>query len=192
MTTNHLDDPHTPVALAGSLTQLREFRSADGADAFAIVGDDKVTRHLSFDSRSRDDTQAMIDSAVERAKSRPRTEYYLGMTRLDDDRLIGFCRLGLSGVRAAKLGYAVAAAHWGNGYATDAVRTALAFAFGPLNLHRVTVAIGPDNPASQKVVEHLEFAREGVLRDHVYTNGDWRDSVLYSVLSDERSRRAHG
>ncbi|SFQ27764.1 GNAT family N-acetyltransferase [Amycolatopsis rubida] len=66
---------------------------------------------------------------------------------------------------------------WGKGYATDAVRTALAF--GPLGLHRVTAAIDrvtaaidPDISASQKIVERLGFAREGVLRDHVFTNGD--------------------
>ncbi|MYW96030.1 GNAT family N-acetyltransferase [Amycolatopsis rubida] len=175
----------TSVSLSGALTSLREFRSSDGAAAFEIVGDDRVTRFLSFDSRSRDAAQAMIDGAVGRATVQPRNEYYLGMTRLGDDQLIGFCRLGLTGVRAAKLGYAVAAEYWGRGYATDAVRTVLEFAFGPLDLHRVTAAIGPDNAASQAVVERLGFVREGVLRDHVFTNDDWRDSVLYSALSDE-------
>ncbi|MFF0147824.1 ribosomal-protein-alanine N-acetyltransferase [Amycolatopsis sulphurea] len=185
MTTHQADDAGTCVTLSGSLTRLREFRSSDGDDAFTIVGDDRVTRFLSFDSRTRDAAQTMIDGAVERAQVRPRTEYYLGMTRLDDDRLIGFCRLGLTGVKAAKLGYAVVAEQWGKGYATDAVRTALGFAFGPLDLHRVTAAIGPDNGASQTVVERLGFVREGVLRDHVFTNNAWRDSVLYSVLATE-------
>ncbi|SFQ07364.1 GNAT family N-acetyltransferase [Amycolatopsis rubida] len=127
----------------------------------------------------------MIDDAVGRAKLQPRSEYCLGMTRLGDDRLIGFCRLGLTGVRAAKLGYAVAAEYWGHGYATDTVQTMLEFAFGLLGLHRVTAAIGPDNAASHTVVERRGFVREGVLRDHVFTNGAWRDSVLYSALSDE-------
>ncbi len=26
---------------------------------------------------------------------------------------------------------------------------------------------------------------EGRIRDHVHTNGQWRDSLLYSVLTDE-------
>jgi RimJ/RimL family protein N-acetyltransferase len=183
VTSNQLDDPNYAVDLLGARTRLREFRSDDGADAFAIVGDDRVTRFLSFDSRNQEAAQSMIDGAVERAKLRPRNEYYLGMATIEDDRLIGFCRLGLTGIRAAKLGYAVAAEHWGKGYATDAVRSALEFAFGPLDLHRVTAAIGPDNAASQALVERLGFVREGVLRDHVFTNGAWRDSVLYSMLA---------
>ncbi|WP_233574255.1 GNAT family N-acetyltransferase [Amycolatopsis panacis] len=175
------------MEISGKLTRLREFRRSDGPDAFAIVGDDRVTRFLSFDSRNREAAQTMINDAVQRAKIRPRNEYYLGMTELGADRLIGFCRLGLTGVRAAKLGYAVMAHHWRKGYAADAVRTTLEFAFGQLDLHRVTAAIGPDNVASQNVVERLGFVREGLLRDHVFTNGAWRDSVLYSVLADEWS-----
>jgi hypothetical protein len=73
----------------------------------------------------------------------------------------------------------------GKGYATDTCRSALDFAFGPLNLHRVTAAIGPENAASHTVVQHLGFVHEGVLRDHVFTNGAWRDSVLYSLLAPE-------
>lgn len=61
----------------------------------------------------------------------------------------------------------------------------LEFAFTNLELHRVTAAIGPDNHASLRVVDRLGFKREGVLRDHVFTNGSWRDSVLYSILSGE-------
>jgi RimJ/RimL family protein N-acetyltransferase len=186
VTSNGFDDKTDGgINLEGAHVRLREFRSTDGPDAFAIVGDDRVTRSLSFASRDRDAAQSMIDGAVERAKIRPRTEYYLGIACDEDDRVIGFCRLGLSGVRAAKLGYAVAADYWGRGFATDAVRCALDFAFGPLDLHRVTAAIGPDNAASHAVVKRLGFVREGVLRDHVFTNEAWRDSVLYSVLAAE-------
>lgn len=173
------------VELLGTKTRLREFQKSDGVDAFRIVGDHRVTHYLSFDSRDKAAAQAMIDGAVERARSQPRNEYYLAMTRADDDSLIGFCRLALSGVQAAKLGYAVAADHWGQGFATDAVSIMLEFAFSTLDLHRVTAAIGPDNHASQAVMKRLGFKQEGVLRDHVFTNGAWRDSILYSILKQE-------
>lgn len=99
--------------------------------------------------------------------------------------MIGFARLGLGGVKAAKLGYAIAADHWGNGYATDAARTLINYGFTVLDLHRITVAIGPDNAASIAVVDRLGFAPEGRLRDHVFTNGAWRESLLYSILAQD-------
>lgn len=164
--------------------RLREFRADDLADSLEVVSDDRVTEWLSFDSLSRAEQADRLSGAIARAKIVPRTEYYLAVT-LDDDRLVGFARLGFSGVRAAKLGYAIARAHWGRGYATDAARVLVDFGFTRLGLHRITAAIGPDNAASTAVVTRLGFTREGRLRDHVHTNGAWRDSELHSVLNTE-------
>jgi RimJ/RimL family protein N-acetyltransferase len=174
-----------PVCLTGDGTSLREFQLEDADDVLAIVGDDRVTTWLSFDSRSHEQALAMVRGAVERAHLDPRDEYYLAITRRDDDQLVGFIRLALGGVQAAKLGYAIAADHWGHGYATDAARQMLGFGFGTLGLHRVSAAIGPSNLSSIAVVKRLGFAYEGRIRHHVRTNGDWRDSLLYSILADE-------
>jgi ribosomal-protein-alanine N-acetyltransferase len=149
--------------LTGDSTSLREFRLDDLDDYLAIVGDDRVTNWLSFDSRDRAAAQRALATTV---------------------------RLGPTGVRAAHLGYAIAADHWGHGYATDACRTMLRFAFETLELHRVSAAIGPENLASIAVVKRLGFTYEGRIRHHVFTNGAWRDSLLYSLLTDEWSASA--
>jgi [ribosomal protein S5]-alanine N-acetyltransferase len=173
------------LTLTGERTRLREFRAEDLEDSLAVVADDEVTRWLSFDSLTRKQQADRLTGAIERAAQQPRNEYYLALTTLDSDRLIGFARLGLSGVRAAKLGYAVAAPRWGKGYATDAARALVSFGFAGLGLHRVTAAVGPDNAASIRVLKRLGFSYEGRLRGHVHTNGAWRDSELYSVLAHE-------
>lgn len=176
-----------PIRIVGDQVVLREFTRDDVDDVLAIIGDDAVTTWLSFDSRDRAQAVSMIEGTIERAQQEPRTEFYLGVTKRDDDRVIGFARIGLSGVQAGKLGYAIAAKEWGRGYATDAARALVTYAFKELGLHRITAAIGPDNAASIAVVQQLGFTREGVLRDHVFTNGAWRDSVLFSVLAHEWS-----
>ncbi|TCM45634.1 GNAT family N-acetyltransferase [Kribbella sp. VKM Ac-2568] len=171
--------------LTGDGTRLREFRLDDLEDYLAIVGDDRVTNWLSFDSRDRDTARQALAAAVERSQQDDRPDYMLAVTRLDDDRLIGFARLGPTGVQAAHLGYAIAADHWGHGYATDASRALVRFAFENLDLHRVSAAIGPENLASVAVVKRLGFSYEGRIRHHVFTNNAWRDSLLYSILADE-------
>ena len=175
------------VALPGPSILVREFRTSDVDDAFRVVGDARVTKFLSFDSRSYKQAAAMISAAIAITSDDPRSEYYLAIATPESNHLIGFIRLALGGVSAAKLGYAVAADYWGKGYATEAVRIILKFAFERLELHRVTAAIGPDNDASLAVVKKLGFLAEGRLRDHVFTNGAWRDSLLYSILSDDFS-----
>jgi RimJ/RimL family protein N-acetyltransferase len=61
----------------------------------------------------------------------------------------------------------------------------LDYGFNTLGLHRVQAACGPDNTASLRVLAKLGFQYEGRMRDHVFTNGAWRDSLLYSLLDEE-------
>ncbi|MDM4722127.1 GNAT family protein [Micromonospora sp. WMMA1363] len=173
-----------PITIPGRIITLRELRPDDAADALAIIGDDRVTQWLSFDSRDHAAAVAMIEGAVTRAQLTPRTEYYLAVADAED-RMIGFARLALTGHQAAKLGYAINADHWGHGYATDAARAITDYGFHELKLHRLTAAIGPDNAASIAVAKRLGMQYEGRLRDHVYTNHAWRDSLLYSILAPE-------
>ncbi|TDO54991.1 ribosomal-protein-alanine N-acetyltransferase [Kribbella sp. VKM Ac-2527] len=173
--------------LTGDGTRLREVRTEDLEDYLAIVGDDRVTSWLSFDSRDREAARTSLTSIVERSAHENRSDYLLAVTRRDDDRMIGFARLGPTGVQAAHLGYAIGYDYWGHGYATDASRTLLRFAFTDLSLHRVSAAIGPENLASIAVVKNLGFSYEGRIRHHVFTNNAWRDSLLYSILAPEWS-----
>jgi RimJ/RimL family protein N-acetyltransferase len=174
-----------PVELHGQLVVLREFTRDDLAGVLRIVSDDAVTSWLSFDSRGEDEAREMLDGILARARQDPRDEYYLAVAHPKDRAVIGFARLGLAGVRAAKLGVAIRHSQWGHGYATDAARTLITFGFGQLGLHRISAAAGPDNAASIAVLKRLGMTYEGRIRDHVYTNGAWRDSLLYSLLSVE-------
>lgn len=168
-----------PVCLTTKRLLLREFTTNDVDSVLTLVGDRRVTDWLSFDSRSRDQASSMITDTIARANAEPRTEYYLAVTLRADTRLIGFVRIGIDGVKAGKLGYAVRADEWGHGYATEATSAMLEFGFHELGLHRISAAIGPDNQASITVAKRLGMHYEGTIRDHVFTNGAWRDSQLY-------------
>lgn len=172
-----------PIHIAGNAVALREFTMSDLRAVVTIVGDDRVTSWLSFDSRDSQQAEAMLSGIIERAHDENRSEYYLAVE--SGAEIVGFVRLGLAGVRAAKLGYAVKADSWGRGYATEAASIAVDFGFRQLGLHRISAAIGPNNRASVAIVKRLGFSYEGRIRDHVHTNGHWRDSLLYSVLVDE-------
>lgn len=181
-----------PVQLRGETVALREFKASDLGDTLSIVGDDEVTRWLSFDSRTSVQANDMLNGIIERAGHEPRTEYYLAITLPPGDSVVGFARLGLNGVNAGKLGYAVRASEQGHGYATDAGRTLIQYGFHVLELHRISAAVGPDNMSSIAVLKRLGFTYEGRIRDHVHTNGTWRDSLLYSVLVNDWPRLTAG
>ncbi|HET8684816.1 MAG TPA: GNAT family N-acetyltransferase [Micromonosporaceae bacterium] len=80
----------------------------------AIVGDPKVTRSLSFDTRSRDEQAERLAADIARAHSEPRPDYYLAIAN-GDDLLVGFVRIGLGAHHSGELGYAVRADDWAKG-----------------------------------------------------------------------------
>ncbi|GDY30854.1 N-acetyltransferase GCN5 [Gandjariella thermophila] len=177
--------PHHPVELTGEHVFLREFRHDDVADCMPVFGDERVTRWLSFDSKTRAEQEELVAGIIRRAQTDPRDEYYLTVCRRDDKQLIGVVRLALTGVCAGRLGGAIRADHWGRGLAMDAAATIVHFGFGELGLHRISAAVGPDNLASRRLVCRLGMSYEGRIRHHVFTGGAWRDSLLYALLADE-------
>lgn len=176
-----------PVNLDGLRVHLREFEVDDLDASMQIVGDPEVTWHLSFNTRDRGQQATLLAADVTRAKTDPRPDYYLAITEKPSGGLIGFARVGLLAHRAGELGYAMRKDRWRSGLTTEAAALMLDFAFGQLSLHRIQAACGPDNLGSRAVLEKLGFTREGHMRDHVHTNGAWRDSILYSILDTEWS-----
>jgi ribosomal-protein-alanine N-acetyltransferase len=78
------------------------------------------------------------------------------------------------------LGYAFGRDYWGRGYATEAGRSVLAEAFGPLSLDHVVAITREANTRSRNVLTKLGFRLDG--SRHV-----WGAEQLYFVLQrDER------
>ncbi len=107
---------------------------------------------------------------------------------LDGDDLIGTIELdgilwphGVSG-----LGIAIGdRANWGQGYGSEAAQLALAFAFGELNLHRITATVFDYNTRSIAFLQKLGFKREGVFREFLQRDGERHNMLLYGLLSWE-------
>lgn len=77
----------------------------------------------------------------------------------DTNQIVG--GIGLSGDSEAELGYWIARAHWGRGYATEAGQAVLALADNSLRLPRICARRMLDNAASAIVLRKLGFQRTG-------------------------------
>lgn len=81
---------------------------------------------------------------------------------------VGFGRKPDSG--EMELGYWIARAHWGLGYATEAGQAAVAIARDTLRLKRLIAGHFLDNPASGRVLAKLGFRPTGEVRER-YSSG---------------------
>ena len=50
---------------------------------------------------------------------------------------------------------------------------------------RIQADADSQNMASRRVLEKVGFEKEGVLRKLYFEQGEWRDSVLYSIMREE-------
>ncbi len=64
----------------------------------------------------------------------------------------------------------------GPGYATEAARSLLQWAFNTLDVNPVQAETDTRNTASARVLEKLGFVREGKLREDCIVNGEVSDS----------------
>jgi ribosomal-protein-alanine N-acetyltransferase len=114
------------------------------------------------------------------------TDHCLGLVNYHDGHIRN---------KRVAIGYIVDPAHCRQGIAMEAVSAMIRFCFQDLGLHRLQAFIHADNAPSLKLIEKLGFRREGLLRDNLRVGDEWRDDLLYALLSTNRlgeAGSAHG
>ena len=173
------------MQLATDRLILREIVEADAQRVFEIESTPGAGRYVERFSESLHDAEVFVRGIIVEAQQQPRLVYDFAVVR--DGVMIGRCgfKRGESEPRMAMLWYAIDAAHQGHGFATEAARAVLRFAFEDLGLHRVWADADPRNAASVRVMERLGMRREAHHLEHVCIRGEWCDSVICAMLRRE-------
>ncbi|RJE87032.1 N-acetyltransferase [Paenibacillus sp. 1011MAR3C5] len=76
-----------------------------------------------------------------------------------------------------------------NGFATEAAKAVVNYAFVVLNAHRVIATCQPENIPSYRIMEKIGMRREAHFRKcipaHYKTGGGWWDEYFYAILAEE-------
>jgi ribosomal-protein-alanine N-acetyltransferase len=83
------------------------------------------------------------------------------------------------------VGYWIDEAHAGRGIMTRAVAMAIDHLILEAGLHRVEVAIRPENEKSLRVVTKLGLREIGYAPGYLHIDGDWRDHRLFAITREE-------
>ncbi len=167
--------------------RIREWRRSDFPAAHEYAADPEVVRYLDWGPNTETDTRAFIGETMRTRRQRPRTRFDLAVAVRSTDRVIGGARFWIESTqhREGSIGYTLARAAWGQGYATEVAAGLVRFGFEAHGLHRIYAIVEPENIASARVLEKVGMRREGHLRDHRYAKGRWRDSLLYAIVEGE-------
>jgi [ribosomal protein S5]-alanine N-acetyltransferase len=176
----------TPTLRTARLV-LRPFDEADGEDLWALQSDAEVLRY--WDAPPWTD-RARVEVFL--ARSRAMAEEGTGVRLVlesDSGAFLGWCALNAWNptYRSASITYCLARTAWGQGYATEAGRGLLGWAFAALDLNRVQAEADTRNAASRRVLEKLGFTLEGTLREDCVVDGVVSDSWVFGLLRREWS-----
>lgn len=112
---------------------------------------------------------------------------YFAVIREDDGKLVGQAGImdsDLDGDPITELGYIFDNEVWGNGYASEAAKALVDFAFDESGLDCLFCTIRPNNTASIRVARRLGFKRTGEYTK-IY-NGKEMPHLIYKLSSQER------
>lgn len=163
---------------------LRPFEETDAEGLHACLGDEEVVRYEPYGAMTMEECQL---EAARRASD----EAFWAVC-LADGTLIG--NLYLSGADefgTREIGYVFARACWHKGYATEAARRLVAYAFERLATRRIIALCDTRNAASFALMERLGMRREGEFKKNVgfktdaHGNTIWTDSYQYAILKEE-------
>ena len=114
--------------------------------------------------------------------------YRWTIVRKEDNKLLGCIYLNIHSEKAKTAGidYWIREDAWGNGYATEASKCILDFAFEKLDLNRIESCGAKDNPGTWKVMEKIGLKYEGTRKQgQFYYYGGIQDLVMYGLTKEE-------
>ncbi len=176
---------HMPVLQTERLI-LRRMSVADAEDMFAYAQMPQVSQYLTWSPHA---DVCFTYNYLRRVEAQyHRGEFYdWAVVDCLDGRMIGTC--GFTSFRAAsdvgEVGYVLHPAYWGRGYATEAVRTVLAFGFEKLGLHRIEARFLEGNHASRRVMEKVGMQFEGWQREAILIKGTYCTLGICALLRQE-------
>jgi RimJ/RimL family protein N-acetyltransferase len=176
-----------PLPLETPRLLIRPFRDFDLEPFLAYRNDPEVARYQGWSiPYSRQNAIDFIDEMKDKQPA-PGEWLQLALELRTTGETIGDITFHLlrSDPRQAYLGYSLARAHWGHGYASEAARALLDYLFHELKLHRVIAECDVENLASQRLLERLGFRREAHLVENIFFKGQYGSEYHYAILKKE-------
>lgn len=178
-----IDLPVFPVLTTERMV-LRQLRSSDAEQVFAIRSDPLVMRHVSRPLvLTMEDASLLIDRISTTVAAGDAVQW--AMTVKGDDRLvgiIGFWRI-VKEHHCAELGYMLARDQWGRGLMSEAIGAVLPCGFNTLGFHKVEAITRPANVASIRALEKNGFVREAHFKENIFWEGVFHDSLHFGSLA---------
>lgn len=100
---------------------------------------------------------------------------FIGSVWIDEwDKINRSCRIGIFIIPPAQ----------GKGYAYGVLKESMDYLFNDLSLHRIWLFVMENNKPAIKLYEKLGFKKEGVQKDAVFRDGEYKNYLMMGVIEE--------
>lgn len=180
------DDVRSAYPLRTERLVLRPVRAADIDPITAYRNDPEVSALQDWDlPYPRERAEALVADHADRLDVEPGRPMQLGIER--EGELVGDVYVGLDGDGGvAEVGFTLARAHQGRGYAVEAVAAVVDDLVDRLGVHRVFAQLAPQNLPSARVLERVGMLAESLAPRSFRWRGTWDDNLVYAMSAEDR------
>ena len=170
------------MVLRGERCVLRPYRGDDASWLPSLANDIDVSRWMTA-SFPYPYTQHDADAWVAMGTAEDPTQNFVIEAGGVPVGGIGLRPQSGEGYGVAECGYWIGRPYWGRGFATEALRALVAYAFESRGLRRLEAFVFAPNQPSARTLEKCGFVREGILRLAVTDReGATWDAWMYGLL----------
>ena len=177
---------------------LRPMRMSDVDDLLEYQSQPEIVKYIPWPPRTREQVIEAAQKTIATGKfdMQEENDYIVLVWELKSGpdvhgihigKVIGQSNMGLRSQRDSfsDIGWVTHPAFQRKGYALEATRALMQYAFENLPLNRIIADIDTRNPESAAMAEKLGMRREGEFVDSEFFKGDWCSMWLYAILKSE-------
>jgi len=174
--------------LKGKRIVLRPIEKTDVPDLLVWFNDPEVSQYLSlYLPMTRVGEEKWIEEV---GTIRSMTDIVFMIDVIEDKvvKSIGNCGLHKINWKDRNVEFGIAIGdkdYWGKGYGMEAAKLIIGYAFGQLNMHRISSGAYGFNTRSIKMQLKLGFKKEGVDREAIFKNGKYHNIIFFGLLRKE-------
>jgi RimJ/RimL family protein N-acetyltransferase len=170
----------------GKLVRLREYRKEDITLKLTYINDPDVLRFLEsgIPYPSTFNEELKWFESISAFKD----SYRFAVEAIDSGKYIGDCGINSIDWKNSVANVVIFIGdknYWSKGCGTDAMQMLLSFAFNQINVNKVRLSVYSFNMRAVRSYEKCGFIQEGVLRQEIYRDGQYYDTIVMGILREE-------
>ena len=167
--------------------KIRYFNKSDYLDLYEYLSDMRTYKYEPGNSIA-------IDESKEFCIKRSNSKIFFAVELKTEKKQIGHIYFNIlipESLLTYEIGYIFNQKYHENGYATEAIKDFIKVKFSEPDIHKIISHCNPKNKPSWKLLERLEFKREGKLRKNIFFRKDgnnnpiWLDTYEYGLLVED-------